>query len=43
MRAEGQDVPSTYVEIPAKYREPGALTAEVESGSNEINFELTSQ
>lgn len=44
MRAEGQDVPTTaYVAIPPKYRDPGALTAEVESGSNEISFELTSK
>jgi len=28
--------------IPEKYRKPGELTAEVKTGSNEINFELKS-
>lgn len=29
--------------LPQKYRQPGALTAEVVSGKNEIDFPLTSQ
>lgn len=47
MRAEGlEDVPDEvpeYVSIPEKYREPGTLTAEVEPGDNEINFDLESE
>lgn len=42
MRASGQEVPE-YREIPKAYRQPGALTAEVVSGNNEINFELNSK
>jgi hypothetical protein len=41
MKAEGREVPA-YVAIPKKYREPGALTAEVKSGGNQIDFTLTS-
>lgn len=43
MKAEGQQVDTTYIAIPPKYAEPGALTANVEGGRNEINFELTTQ
>ncbi|MBA3313370.1 MAG: carboxypeptidase-like regulatory domain-containing protein [Planctomycetota bacterium] len=39
--ADGQPVPK-YVPIPKKYKEPGALTADVKSGDNDIDFELTS-
>ena len=43
MRAEGQTVPEqTKLVLPKKYREPGALTAEVKSGRNTIDFPLTS-
>ena len=31
------------VTIPAKYQQPGALTAEVRAGSNEVNFTLDAQ
>lgn len=34
--------PTDIVELPAKYRSPGKLTAEVEPGENEIDFELDS-
>ena len=42
MKAAGEEAPA-YVAIPKKYREAGALTAEVTSGSNKIDFPLTSQ
>lgn len=46
MRAEGlENVPDEvpeYIAIPAKYNELGALTADVKSGDNEIDFPLTS-
>jgi hypothetical protein len=35
-------VPTETVQLPAKYRVPGNLTAEVEPGENEIDFELDS-
>ncbi len=31
------------VKVPGKYRRPGELTAEVKSGANTINFELSSK
>ena len=40
--AEGMPVP-VYVPIPKKYKQPGALTAEVKEGSNEIPFDLTTK
>ena len=43
IQAEGRQVTDTYVEIPKKYRQPGALTAEVNRGGNQIDFPLTSQ
>jgi hypothetical protein len=43
MKAEGQEVPTEFVDIPKKYRKAGALTAEVKRGSNEINFDMTSK
>jgi hypothetical protein len=43
MRAEGQEVPTQHVSIPKKYREPGALTAEVKPGANTIDFPLTTK
>lgn len=43
MQAEGLKPPVAYVAIPNKYREPGALTAEVKRGGNRIDFALTSQ
>ena len=43
MRANGEEVAEAeYVEIPSKYREPGALSAEVKDGDNDIDFPLTS-
>lgn len=42
LRAAGEEVPADSVSIPKKYREDGALTAEVKSGKNKIDFELTS-
>lgn len=39
--AGGPPVPE-YVPIPKKYLQEGALTATVTKGTNEINFELTS-
>jgi hypothetical protein len=43
MKAEGQEVPDRPATIPKKYRQPGALTAEVNRGGNKIDFELTSK
>ncbi len=37
--AEGAPVPE-YVPIPKKYKQPGALTAEVKEGENVIPFDL---
>lgn len=42
MRAEGQELPS-YVAIPKKYRDQGALSAEVKPGDNLIDFALSSR
>ena len=36
-------LPGIPVTIPAKYQQPGALTAEVRAGSNEVNFTLDAQ
>ncbi|MCC9608304.1 hypothetical protein LOC68_10955 [Blastopirellula sp. JC732] len=41
LRDAGQPVPE-YVAIPYRYRQMGTLTADVESGRNEVNLELTS-
>ncbi|HVJ84208.1 MAG TPA: hypothetical protein VM452_01120, partial [Caulifigura sp.] len=41
--AQGMAAPAPYVAIPKKYRKSGALTAKVASGSNTIDFELTSK
>lgn len=41
LKAAGQEVPA-HVALPKKYREPGALTAEVKRGSNTIDFPLQS-
>lgn len=41
--AQGMAAPAPYVAIPRKYKKPGALTAHVASGSNTIDFELTSK
>ena len=38
--AEGEVVPE-FVRVPEKYQQPGSLTAEVDSGDNDIDFELT--
>ena len=43
LRSAGEDVPSDSVTIPKKYREDGALTAEVKSGKNKIDFDLKSE
>lgn len=42
LRAEGQTVPETKIVLPQKYKDPAALSAEVKSGSNTIDFPLTS-
>lgn len=42
MKAEGQQVATEFVTIPKKYRADGALTAEVKSGENTIDFKLDS-
>jgi hypothetical protein len=42
MRAGGLEVP-VFQEIPKSYRTPGALTAEVRPGHNEIDFNLVSR
>jgi hypothetical protein len=42
MKADGREVPE-YVAIPKKYGARGELRAEVTSGSNKIDFELTSK
>lgn len=41
-KAYGQGVPK-YIPVPAKYAKRGALTAEVEAGDNEVNFNLESE
>lgn len=44
LNEDDEKLPSeSPLEIPKKYLQPGALTADVESGSNVINFELSSQ
>lgn len=43
MVAQGMAAPAPYVAIPKKYKQPGALVAKVASGSNTIDFELTSK
>lgn len=44
MRANGEEVvEAEYVAIPKKYRSPGALTAVVEPGGNDIDIDLTSK
>lgn len=40
--ADGEPVPE-FVPIPEKYKQPGSLTAEVNAGSNDINFDLSDQ
>lgn len=35
--------PAETVQLPKKYLQPGALTAEVKAGANEINFDLVSK
>jgi hypothetical protein len=40
--AEGVPVPE-FVPVPEKYKQPGALTANVEGGDNDIDFDLTSK
>lgn len=42
MKAAGEEVPEESVSIPAKYKAASALTAEVKSGPNVIDFALTS-
>lgn len=42
MKANGQ-TPPPRLQIPKKYKEQGALTAEVKSGANDIPFALTSK
>lgn len=39
---DGVPIPE-YVPIPRKYKEPGALTAEVKDGDNDIDFVLDSK
>lgn len=40
--AEGVPVPE-FVPVPEKYNQPGALTADVKPGDNDIDFDLKSQ
>lgn len=42
MKASGEEVPAESVSIPEKYKAASALTAEVKSGPNVIDFPLTS-
>lgn len=41
MRAAGEEVPEQQVEIPRQYLQPGALTAEVVSDDQPVDFALT--
>ena len=43
LKAQGQEIPAEVAPVPRKYSATGALTAEVESGKNTIDFELTSK
>lgn len=43
LKAAGENVPETAINLPAKYSQPGELTAEVKSGSNAIDFTLLSK
>jgi hypothetical protein len=43
LKAQGIEVGQSNLEIPRQYKQRGALTAEVKSGKNEINFELKSK
>ena len=40
---ENEDGQALSERVPAKYLQPGALTADVKSGSNEYNFDLVSK
>lgn len=42
IKASGEEVPETSIAIPDKYKAANALTAEVKSGPNVIDFALTS-
>lgn len=42
MPDDGSAANHVYVELPKKYNVPGALSAEVKSGRNTVDFELTS-
>jgi hypothetical protein len=43
LRSQGMEVVQSNIDIPKQYKQRGALTAEVKSGKNEINFELKSK
>ena len=43
MKAAGMDVGSEFIQIPKKYKAPGALTAEVKRGRNTIDFAMTTK
>ena len=43
LKAAGENVPETNINLPARYGKPGELTAEVKSGSNTIDFPLVSK
>jgi len=43
MKAAGINASSEFVPIPKKYKQPGALTAEVKKGSNTVDFPMISQ
>ncbi len=43
MKAAGLEASSEFVPIPKKYKQPGALTADVKKGGNTIDFTMTSK
>ncbi len=43
MKAQGMEVPSSDVTLPKDYKKSGALTAEIKSGKNKVDFPLKSK
>jgi hypothetical protein len=43
MKAQGMEVSSSDLALPKQYKKPGALTAEIKSGKNKVDFPLTSK
>lgn len=40
MKAQGMEVPSSDVSLPKDYKKAGALTAEIKTGRNKVDFAL---